>query len=176
MRCRHRDFAFSAHVSAYEYSGTAQAALRAFKFNSRWRLVDRFCADLAASLPSAWRRLPVVASPARRTGNAHRDYDPVLMLARRMAALHQTKLLPLLKRRGGTSQKELGFEQRLRNLSGCISISRSAVRERPLHFSVPAVLLVDDVFTTGATAHECASVLAAAGIATVYVATLAMEF
>jgi predicted amidophosphoribosyltransferase len=36
------------------------------------------------------------------------------------------------------------------------------------------ILLVDDVFTTGATARECAKVIKKAGAAKVYVFTLAM--
>jgi predicted amidophosphoribosyltransferase len=74
----------------------------------------------------------------------------------------------LLVRLGGAAQKGLDFEQRRTNLRGMIR-----VRERAI---VPArVVLLDDVFTTGATADACAGALHEAGCGEVCVLTLAIE-
>ncbi len=72
----------------------------------------------------------------------------------------------LLRRNRRTeSQSHLTPHQRRENVRGAFSVQQDA---RGLD-----VLLIDDVYTTGATARECTRVLLQAGAATVRVATLA---
>jgi predicted amidophosphoribosyltransferase len=62
---------------------------------------------------------------------------------------------------------EVSGPARLANVRGAFEVrDPSALAER-------SVLLVDDVLTTGATAHECAKALRKAGAAAVYVLTVA---
>jgi ComF family protein len=74
----------------------------------------------------------------------------------------------LLRRvRETRSQTGLTRHQRRENLRGAFELTDSdAVRNRE-------VLLVDDVFTTGTTASECARISRRAGASNVYVATVA---
>jgi predicted amidophosphoribosyltransferase len=77
----------------------------------------------------------------------------------------------LLERRGGAPQKSLNYAQRQENLRGRIQLAGGqAARGVPQQ-----VTLIDDVFTTGATLDACARVLRAAGCATVFGITLAIE-
>jgi ComF family protein len=74
----------------------------------------------------------------------------------------------LLKRRRVTeSQIGLTQHQRRENLRGAFTVTK------PGEVTGREVLLVDDVFTTGTTASECARVLRRAGAAKVWVATVA---
>ncbi|MGA6986129.1 MAG: ComF family protein [Terriglobales bacterium] len=73
----------------------------------------------------------------------------------------------LLRRRETGSQIGLTRHQRRENLRGAFAVSDPA---RILNSNV---LLVDDVYTTGTTASECARVLRRAGAARVWVATVA---
>ena len=73
----------------------------------------------------------------------------------------------LVKMRATPPQAGLGKTQRKRNIHGSFDVQRpAAVRCR-------RILLVDDVYTTGATADECARVLMRCGAARVDVLTLA---
>ena len=80
-----------------------------------------------------------------------------------------TKVLTLLTRRAGAAQKGLHYRERLANIRGTITLRRNAA-------SVPQrVVLIDDIFTSGATADECARVLKQGGAREVHVLTLALE-
>jgi ComF family protein len=75
----------------------------------------------------------------------------------------------LQRKRPTTSQTGLTRHQRRLNVRGAFAVN-------PLHKRVIAgrnVILIDDVFTTGTTAEECARVLMRAGAARVWVATIA---
>jgi predicted amidophosphoribosyltransferase len=73
----------------------------------------------------------------------------------------------LVRRRETSSQIGLTSHQRRENLRGAFAVSDPA---RVLNSDI---LLIDDVYTTGTTAFECARVLLRAGAARVWVATVA---
>ncbi len=72
-----------------------------------------------------------------------------------------------MRRRETGSQIGLTRHQRRENLRGAFSVSD------PTRILNRDVLLLDDVYTTGTTASECARVLLRAGAARVWVATVA---
>jgi len=73
----------------------------------------------------------------------------------------------LSRRRDTRSQFELNPSSRRGNVKGAFEADASRLRPGA------EVLLVDDIYTTGATARECAKVLRRAGARKVWVATLA---
>src|ERR1700730_472399 len=73
----------------------------------------------------------------------------------------------LLRRRETGSQIGLTRHQRRENMRGAFAVSD------PTRIANRDILLIDDVFTTGTTASECARVLLRAGAARVWVATVA---
>jgi ComF family protein len=117
-------------------------------------------ADLIAPVPLHWRRLLV------------RRYNQAQLLARALARGETgARLAPdLLRRRRWTgSQAGLRARERRRNVREAFDIHPHWAAE----VAGKAVLLVDDVLTTGATAEACARVLQRGGARHVDVLTLA---
>lgn len=71
------------------------------------------------------------------------------------------------RQRSTGSQSGLTARQRRLNLRGAFFVAE------PASVRGQSILLLDDIYTTGATARECTRTLLAAGAAAVYVATLA---
>jgi predicted amidophosphoribosyltransferase len=95
----------------------------------------------------------------------------VELVARELEKTHGLRVLRILSRAGHIQQKTLDYEQRRANLKGNISIARC----RGNGILPRTVVLLDDVFTTGATLDACARVLREAGCMEVTAVTLAME-
>ena len=141
------------------------------------KLLGGMLAESILTLRSeAARELVVVAVPLFPTKQRQRGYNQAELLAdAAIATLHHTAPewrlhrvgSVLTRRRDTASQFELSPRSRRRNLEGAFAVDPSRL---PLGCEV---LLVDDIYTTGATARECARALRRAGARKVWVATLA---
>ena len=114
----------------------------------------------------------VVAVPLFPAKQRARGYNQSVLLAdaavKRLRPSGLVVAHDVLRRvRDTESQFALTPRMRRKNLRGAFAVSD------PAHVAGREVLLVDDIYTTGATARECARVLMAAGAAKVWVATLA---
>ena len=119
--------------------------------------------------------LVVVAVPLFGSKQSQRGYNQSVLLAdeavRRLKRSGEWRLSvahgAMVRTRGTESQFGLSSHARRRNLRGAFAVAD------PVAVSGRDVLLVDDIYTTGATARECARVLRRAGAARVWVATVA---
>ncbi len=112
--------------------------------------------------------VPVPLHPARLR---QRGYNQSELIARTIsdATLSGSQVLPILKRiRATATQTRLHRSERARNVKNAFAIAG----ETPLDSSA-CYIMVDDVFTTGATLNACAAALRKAGARTVKALTLA---
>jgi ComF family protein len=113
----------------------------------------------------------LVPVPISRRKMAERRYNQSLLLARRLLQMGGPPVVSALTTvKDHDAQATLSRTERQENLSGSISVP--ACRRSTL--ARKSVLLIDDVFTTGATAHACACQLLSAGAARVDVAVIAI--
>jgi ComF family protein len=164
------DFAFTAARSCGRYEGALRACILALK---REPVVAR---ELAARLYQAQQYSPInradfiVPVPLHPDRERERGFNQAVVLAR---ALANESHLPFdehsLVRRLHTERHRAGMDARARreSVAGAFEV------RHPKLISGRCVLLVDDVFTTGATVSECASVLRDSGAAEVFVLTVA---
>lgn len=169
--CAGRSRAFTVARAAGLYEGILQEAIHRFKYGRRagmgrplGRLLARVGRDEGFG---RWEAvIPVPLHPRRLR---ERGFNQAELLAREVAAELDLPLLKgvLLRARATPAQASLSREDRLVNLPG-------AFRARDAEeLWGKTVLLVDDVYTTGATAEECARTLLAGGAREVGVLVLA---
>ncbi len=135
------------------------------------RMLAETITGLETTLPPG--AIAVVPVPLHARKRAQRGFNQSELIAR--AALKQLarperfqiSTDALVRRRETESQIGLTRHQRRENLRGAFAVAD------PERLAKRDVLLVDDVFTTGATASECARVLRRAGANRVWVTTVA---
>lgn len=115
-----------------------------------------------------WVLVPV---PLHHRRQSQRHYNQCEEIARHLASMLGLRLSLALKRvRPTPTQTRLSRQQRLRNLAGSMRLTRHG-RAQLARGEVAGWILVDDVYTTGSTVQECASVLRRAGAENIVVVT-----
>ena len=141
------------------------------------KTLGRRLASVVAELPiDPGTRVLVVPVPLYRAKRRQRGFNHADRIANALVGelrctdkAHRWAMTRgvLRRQRATDSQSRLSPEGRRRNLRGAFAV-RDALRIRG-----QAVLLVDDIYTTGATASACSRVLLRAGAKAVWVATVA---
>lgn len=158
--------------AALLYEGGSRDLIHAFKYRHRFHLrrpLALLTAELLNDFAIASKADLLAPVPLHPRRLRQRGFNQSLLLAELLATQWQLPLHRqlLLRTRYTTSQTELSAEQRASNLRGAFSVAgQSLVKEK-------RVLLVDDVFTTGATLAECSRCLLQAGAAAVLCVTVA---
>ena len=151
-----------------EYASGLGRALRRAKYLPDRGLAVRLaesCAPLLAE-PGRDRVDAVVPVPSTRRRRARRGFELAHILAQPVAAVLGVPLVRALRCRGGPPQAGLSGPARQRNLVG---------RIRGTHTTPNRVLLVDDMYTTGATVAACATELLGCTTSELVVATLCIS-
>ena len=163
---------FASARAAVVYSDIASALVSRLKYGDRPE-VARFCAGLMVNAgASYWRDSPLlVPVPLHASRLRARRYNQSALLALEIARhTHLPTDLHLVRRSRNTAQQVgLSGAGRLRNVQGAFSVHPLFIERlqgRPL-------VLVDDVYTTGATAKAVTRALLRAGATQVNVLTFA---
>ncbi|MGX9348270.1 ComF family protein [Microbacterium sp. KNMS] len=153
-------------ISGLAYQGAAASSLRAFKQRGRTDLARVLAPALRAALVScavaSGRLVDAVPIPPSAASSRRRGYRPVELL------LHHAGVAPLRALRWARridDQRALDVAERGRNVAAALALRR--------HVEGRAVVIVDDVVTTGATLREARRALAEAGALVLGAATLA---
>ncbi|HEX3472165.1 MAG TPA: ComF family protein [Silvibacterium sp.] len=177
--CRLARPAFERAVAHGVYQGTLRLLLHLLKYEGLEPVARRLGTLIAgqlAGIPGLPQRMLVIPVPLFKARRRERGFNQAELLAR--AAVRamgsscpewEGEFAPgvLARQRATESQAGLSPHERRRNLRGAFFVSDPArVRGRD-------VLVIDDIYTTGATARACSQVLKRAGAATVWVATVA---
>ncbi len=143
------------------YEGALRIAHHGFKFEGMESLKSNLAEKMVfCSIPAFWEGVEaLVPVPLSAERERERGYNPATLLTAEMAKVTGILPRPILKKTKSIQpQMSLSREERLKN-------PRGAYQVQPGELLPLKAVLVDDVFTTGATLEECARVLKKAGVA-----------
>lgn len=182
LLCQRTDPPFERAVAYGSYDGGLRDLIHLLKFQQvrpAAAILGRMVAETIALLEKAMPvgTIAMVPVPLHKRKQAQRGFNQAEMIARsamkqlarspRLAKRFELSTRILMRRRETGSQIGLTRHQRRENLRGAFTVGD------PTRILNRDILLIDDVFTTGTTASECARVLLRAGAARVWVATVA---
>jgi competence protein ComFC len=172
-RCLDRPPDFSMHRSCARYDGALKDLILVFKYRHMAGLgrplaafAERALGDDRALWSGVDAVIPVPLHPRRER---ERGFNQSAVLARRVAGAKGLRTATgwLVRTKNVPPQATLESAAREMNVRGAFTV------RMPGKVRGKTVLLVDDVFTTGATLRECSRVLKAAGAREVRALTLA---
>jgi competence protein ComFC len=156
------------------YNEPAQKLLHAFKYNAKTSLCKTFVPlmiDFIDRHSIPLQKFDLMAPiPLHPVKLRERGYNQSALLSlglsRHYRMVHAEDLL--IRQKMTTTQTELGAKQRWTNMEGAFRIKNST------EVKGKSVVLIDDLFTTGATVHSAAETLKTAGAAKVGVLTFSI--
>lgn len=168
-RCQYERGAFDKNRSPLAYDGDTKRIIYALKFGKKKYIAQTLGALMADTyLNESMDGEIIVFVPMTSEEEKKRGFNQSELLAYEVGKRLDIPVLPaLVKIKDTKAQKELQGKDRALNLEGAFACVYEQVKKRK-------ILLIDDIFTTGATANECSKVLLKAGARSVSVLTSAV--
>ncbi|HOC06831.1 MAG: ComF family protein [Bacillota bacterium] len=166
-KCAPLGHGYSRVLSLAAYQGPWRQVVQNVKFGRDRAVARELARELAALAKASGFPLPRAVVPVPGAGKNWRNFDIIAMMCKELAVTAGAPIQKVLLRRPGRPpQVELNYKGRLEGLEDYIYTAEGTMLEG-------TVWLVDDVYTTGATADACARALLVTGAGRVYLFVLA---
>lgn len=157
---------FASCASAVLFTGDTGQLVRVFKDQGEQRLAPEMARLMIRVVPPDWQIDALTFVPATLVAFRNRGYDHAELLAQSLSGLLGLPCERTLQRPRSRDQRGLSAAGRIRNLSGSFALRQGTLAHG-------RYLLVDDVFTTGATLCAASQALLASGATEVRCLTFA---
>ena len=169
--CRQNPFKFDQARSLGFYDTVLRTTIHHFKYKKQMGVLsemDLLLGKYFAANPEPFQGFLVAPIPLHFNKMKERGFDQAFLIARQVAKILKLPLASGVLRRVKATlpQATMTRAERAGNIKGAFEVNR------PEWVVGKNILLVDDVFTTGATVNEAAKVLKKKGAGKVYVFTL----
>lgn len=170
--CKEHTSFLTGGLNLWLHTEPVSGALYRFKYHNRRNYGKIFAGELAAHYGGQlrdWEIEEILPVPLHISRRRKRGFNQSEIIARELAEITgipvRTDVLFRVKRT--SPQKSLGKKERQANLKGAFAVSRAW---KPCK----TVLLIDDIYTTGATLDRAAKMLRKAGVQNVYFLTISI--
>lgn len=155
--CRERVFSFKRGLVLLDYNDDTMKSMADIKYKSRREYLDFYGEEAAKRFGEkirSWGIDGLVPVPVHRKRKNKRGYNQAEILAKVISGELHIPVYPnaLLRQKNTKAMKELSAEERKKNL-------KNALSPGVLPKSAKKLLIIDDIFTTGATVNACAELL-----------------
>lgn len=174
--CLRQQRDFSGGIALLNYNDAAKKIMAKLKYQNK-REYAAFLADEMAKRHGRQilRLAPelLVPVPVHQTRRRERGYNQAELLAEKLGRRLGIPVKKgwLIRIENTKAQKQLGYNERQRNEKKAFGIVAGRHTD-----GIKTVMLVDDIYTTGATAQACTDVLLEAGVQKVYLISMAIGY
>lgn len=165
MDCDTRPHVYTEGRGVFLYEGPMKQAMYRLKYGNRRGVAEVIAREalrnhgrwIASIQPEA-----LVPVPIHRNKRVKRGYNQAEVMAQAISRQTGIPVVPLVERTVDTlPQKELTPEKRAKNLKNAFKVGKNGVKFK-------RILIIDDIYTTGATVDAMAGILLDRGIDEVY--------
>ena len=173
--CRHSNHHFTRGFTCLMYGLYERELVLAFKYGKQGyigeKLGEMMIDRLEAELEKGLNFDIIIPVPINKKRLRQRGFNQAELMAKPLAKAWNLPLevRTLIRTRNTPVMSKLDALARRENIAGAFAVDK----EKGQKLKDKAILLVDDVYTTGSTVDECAKVLVEAGAKEVYVLTFA---
>lgn len=169
--CQRKVYHFEKGYALWVYDEVMRHSIAKFKYHSKKEYAKFYTHELLIQYKDKLVKLEpdvIVPVPIHKSKLLQRGYNQAEILARGIGKELEIPVLAqmLIRNKKTLPQKNLSDKERMQNLLDAFSFNEKAVGTEK--GSIKKVLLVDDIYTTGATLDACASLLKSHGILEVY--------
>lgn len=172
--CREKKRHFTKAIAVGIYEGTLSEAIHILKYQKRQAMAKYLNVMITdVLLQRLFDSDIIIPVPLHKKRLNERGFNQSLLIAHHLSNRLSIPLCMdgLQRTRCTRPQIELSRDERLKNVRGAFAVLAGL---KPTHrIKGMKIILVDDVYTTGATVNECAKVLKKAGASEVVVFTIA---
>lgn len=150
-----------------DYEDVLKNKMLAYKFNDKKYLKDFFAQELAKCLYNVQADC-IIGVPITKKRLGERGYNQTDLVAKELSKILGIEYIPnmLVKIKDTEHQSKLSKTERKINIKNCFSVADI------YNIDGKKILLIDDIFTTGATVNECSKMLKKAGAQKVIVSAI----
>lgn len=167
--------ATTTHYAPFRYAEPVRSMILSLKYNDNGLVAKALAPYLAAiylhCIQKQDKTFIIVPVPLAKSRFRERGFNQSLLLARELATYLDLPVRDdvLLRTRKTVIQKHMDAATRAKNMQGAFAVPPEHVTD----VRDQNILLIDDVYTTGATTGACRDALRAAGVADVQILTVA---
>jgi ComF family protein len=170
--CLRKKHLFDEGAALFEHNKIIKESIYRFKYNNKREYADFYAEEISRHFKNKiirWDADVLIPVPLHNAKKIKRGFNQAEVLAEKLVKFLKIEVDSdfLIRVRKTNAQKELSKKDRAKNVENAFKTTDKIVQYRK-------VILIDDIYTTGATIDSCARVLKDAGIHRVYFITISI--
>lgn len=172
---KYKNKSFNEHIYLFKYEGKIRKLIIDYKFNDKAYL-SNFFTKIIIKNEKICRKIKsydiIIPVPIHKKRKNERGYNQSELIAKKIAKnINELELVTdcLIKEKNTVAQSTLTKQQRKQNVKQVYKIgNKEKIQNKK-------IILLDDIYTTGATAEECSKILKQNGAKEILVLTIAKD-
>lgn len=171
--CNDRYVYYDYCYSLYHYESVMRKIIFSYKTSSVIELSNFFTDNIVKKVNAIFKKgnYPdyITFIPITRKKRYMRGFNQSSEIAKKVGKKLNIEVLPLLKDNGSIQQKSSNYNERFLNIIDRYGL----IKKNTEKIDGKDIIIIDDIFTTGATLNECSRVLRRFNVKKIFVITLA---